>query len=285
MGWLKKNKYAIIISSAILLFLSVSFYNTLNPFIRFNTSPPPEPTAPVEFEFETTEIETPQTQVDGPEDTTVAPTPTIDVQDPQPNTLEATINQLTVEPETPNKTYNPDRFKLWEDPDKNKCTTDKEILIRDAQKEPFVDTACNIFDGEWYSPYDNTVHSDYNTLTVHHTVHLKETWDSGGWKWDTATRRNYANDIDWIHTIRLGSIKSVNQKSDKEPQEWMPENLNYQCEYLYAWVTVKKRWELTIDETEKQALLDLSNDCAFNGYTFPTGTIPEITIVFSRELN
>jgi hypothetical protein len=281
MGWVKQNKYGIIISSVITLFLGLSIYNAYNPFITWDLEPEPEPTTPVEFQ---PEIKPTQTIIESEfpdEGEETSPTPIIDVQDPQPNTLLPLIEKLSVSEEHIETPYNLNRFEEWGKTD-NKCTTEETILIRDAQKEPIVDVDCKIFEGEWYSPYDNTVHNNHEKVSVHHTVHFKETWESGAHAWDLRTRRAYVNDTTWIHTIKTASLDSVNSKADKTPDMWMPTNTNYTCEYLYAWVTVKTRWQLTVDETEKTFLTQATDECAFNGYTFPNEEIPSAEIVFTR---
>jgi hypothetical protein len=281
MNWVKQNKYAVIITSVITLFLGVSLYNAINPFVTWDLEPEPEPTTPVEFQ---PEAEPTQTIIESEfpdEGESAAPTVIIDVQDPQPNTLLPIIENLTIAEEHTETPYNLNRFEEWGKTE-NKCTTRETIIIRNAQTPPLVDVDCNIFEGEWYSPYDNTVQTDQTQTTVHHTVHLKETWESGAHAWDLRTRRAYVNDTTWVHTITTGSINSVNSKADKSPDQWMPTNTKHTCDYLYAWVSVKTRWQLTVDEAEKNYLIEATEECAFNGHTFPKDDIPTYEIVLSR---
>ncbi|MEF2529424.1 MULTISPECIES: hypothetical protein [Streptomyces] len=40
-----------------------------------------------------------------------------------------------------------------------------------------------------------------------------------------------------------------------------PSDGSYHCTYAATWVGTKLRWELAVDEAERQALLGLAEDC------------------------
>ena len=51
---------------------------------------------------------------------------------------------------------------------------------------------------------------------------------------------------------------NVNQaKGDDDVAEWLPERREFQCEYVRAWIQVKKYYDLTVDEAEKAAASDV----------------------------
>ncbi|MCX5589459.1 hypothetical protein ACFV0H_30450 [Streptomyces erythrochromogenes] len=65
------------------------------------------------------------------------------------------------------------------------------------------------------------------------------------------------------------SAASKRSKADKDPAEWLPSDGSYHT-YAATWVATKLRWDLAVDEAERQALLGLAEDC------------PNTTVVYER---
>ena len=131
------------------------------------------------------------------------------------------------------------------------CDSRKSVIIDEAIIKPKVESGCKLVGGEWLSIYDNVKVNDAGNLDVDHMVPLAEAWDSGASSWDALKKQQYANDmVDPRHLISVtgGSNRS---KSDQDPAEWMPTNKLYACEYLVNWVSIKVRWNLSVDKTEK----------------------------------
>ncbi|MFG2593965.1 hypothetical protein [Streptomyces sp. NPDC048438] len=42
----------------------------------------------------------------------------------------------------------------------------------------------------------------------------------------------------------------------------MPNDEAYHCTYAATWVTTKLRWDLAVDDAERQALLGTAEDCS-----------------------
>ena len=52
----------------------------------------------------------------------------------------------------------------------------------------------------------------------------------------------------------LSVTDNVNEsKGDQDLAEWLPPRTAFQCEYVRAWIDVKKHYSLTIDSAEKTA--------------------------------
>jgi hypothetical protein len=73
---------------------------------------------------------------------------------------------------------------------------------------------------------------------------------SGGWAWDSATKRACYNDradVDHLLAVR----DTVNQaKGDKGPETWRPPYAGDRCRYATDWATIKKKWSLTVAQAE-----------------------------------
>ena len=130
-------------------------------------------------------------------------------------------------------------------------------------------TRCTLVGGQWYSYYDNATWSDQADLDIDHVVALAEAWDSGASGWTTARRRAFANDLGDERSL-VAVTDNVNQaKGDEDPATWMPPYEPARCRFIGEWVTVKLRWRLTVDPSEKAALTTRADNC------------PDVTITFT----
>ncbi|RAJ70632.1 uncharacterized protein DUF1524 [Streptomyces sp. PsTaAH-137] len=80
--------------------------------------------------------------------------------------------------------------------------------------------------------------------------------DSGASQWSAAEREAYANDLDDKRDLIAVSAASNRAKADKDPADWLPPAAGYRCQYVTDWIADKTRWGMSIDTTEKTALLD-----------------------------
>jgi len=155
-------------------------------------------------------------------------------------------------------------FEHWRDIDGDGCDAREQVLKRDSVTLPQVDPyKCKVIAGDWVSPYDGARWSDPTDIDIDHVVALKEAWDSGAWAWSAATRNAYANDTTDRRTL-LAVTDNVNQqKSDKDPSNWVPPLKSYVCTYLGNWISIKARWNLSMDQSEWGRIKNLLNSsCA-----------------------
>jgi hypothetical protein len=150
--------------------------------------------------------------------------------------------------------YSRDLFRLWIDADGNGCDARKEVLISEARVKPTLLAGCRLSGGRWWSAYDNLYITDSGSLDIDHFVALSEAWQSGAWRWSPATRKAYANDLDYPLSLIAVTASTNRQKSDQDPAEWLPAFNEYRCTYVATWIAVKWRWRLTIDPAEQVAL-------------------------------
>lgn len=161
-----------------------------------------------------------------------------------------------------NEGYDRDLFNHWIDADDDGCNTRYEVLIEEADDPPEVGEGCYLTGGRWFSYYDQVSWYDTSDIDIDHMVPLAEAWGSGARDWTDDQREAFANDIDDYRTL-VGVTDNVNQeKSDQDPAEWMPDY--EKCRYIFEFVSVKIRWRLTVDSTEKAAMAALAdeNECS-----------------------
>jgi hypothetical protein len=111
------------------------------------------------------------------------------------------------------------------------------------------------------SPYDGATWINATDVDIDHMVPLKNAHESGGWAWDTATRRAYANDLT-DHDHLLAVTDNVNQsKGDRAPDEWKPPLVSDWCTYATDWIAIKVHWHLTATQAEYDALQGMLATC------------------------
>ena len=153
--------------------------------------------------------------------------------------------------------YARELFRLWVDADRDGCDTRAEVLMDEALSGRL--SGCRVQGGMWVSAYDGVQTEDPGAFDIDHLVPLKEAWDSGAWRWTAQTRRAYANDLGYRHSLIAVSASSNRSKSDRDPAEWLPAQAR--CAYAKRWIAVKFRWRLAVDIAEKSRLGRILSEC------------------------
>ena len=166
------------------------------------------------------------------------------------STARTLLAEIAVEPEHPGSDYDREDWPHWKDQDGDGCHARCEVL--ESERLP---------DGTWYSVFDGLVTSNPSEFDVDHLVPLAEAHESGGHRWDRATRQNYANDLSYQHSLIAVSASSNRSKGKKDPAAWLPPNADWHCFYAEAWVAVKSRWGLAADGAEHAALARILGGC------------------------
>lgn len=165
---------------------------------------------------------------------------------------------VTIAPESNSESYKRSLYRHWIDEDGDNLDTRQQTLEIESLIDVTIITKTNgkrvVTDGLWVGPYAGFVTTTPGDLDVDHMVPLKEAHESGAWAWDSEKRRRYANDLS--NPVHLIAVKAGANRSKgfKDPAEWMPPNRTYWCQYLLNWVDIKRRWELTMDQQEADAV-------------------------------
>ncbi|RLK58425.1 uncharacterized protein DUF1524 [Actinokineospora cianjurensis] len=157
--------------------------------------------------------------------------------------------------------YERTKFKHWIDADRDGCNTRAEVLIAEAITAPEISGRCGLTGGDWHSYYDNVRIDRAGALDIDHMVPLAEAWDSGAFDWTPPQRQDYANDLDEPRALVAVTAKTNRSKADQDPATWLPPAPDALCTYLADWVTVKTRWGLSVDDTERDTLTLRAQDC------------------------
>jgi hypothetical protein len=159
--------------------------------------------------------------------------------------------------------YDRARFKLWIDSDKNGCDTRAEVLIAEAIVKPKKAAKCKLTGGKWLSSYDGVKYTDASKLDIDHLVPLAEAWRSGAWAWTDQQRMEFANNLEDEWALNAVTASVNRSKGDKDISKWLPKKSV--CTYLVGWVSIKARFELTVDISEAKVINKYYESCGL-GY-------------------
>lgn len=150
----------------------------------------------------------------------------------------------------------------WGDADKDCQDTRQEVLIQESLTPVILDTkGCKVISGKWYDPYTAKVFEDPRDLDIDHFIPLKEAHVSGAALWPKDRKESYANFTDDPDHL-IAVYKSANRsKGAKDPVQWMPDNASFHCQYLARWVSLKAKWNLSMDKVEREQVMNRLKAC------------------------
>ena len=168
-------------------------------------------------------------------------------------------------PRTSPLTYHRSLYGGWLDADNDCQNTRHEVLIAESRVTASLDeTGCFVVAGEWYDPYLDSLITDPSVIDIDHFIPLAEVHRSGGAKWDDRARYSFGNDLSERGVLIPVSASANRSKGDRDPANWLPPNTAYHCQYVKRWVALKETWRLTMDYAERQAIIDIQDDCGSN---------------------
>ncbi|AYV32846.1 hypothetical protein EES41_39430 (plasmid) [Streptomyces sp. ADI95-16] len=140
------------------------------------------------------------------------------------------------------------------------CDTRKEVILAEAVEAPQVAAGCKLTGGSWRSACDDIVVTDTARLDVDHFVPSPRCSTLSRCRGRRAGGRRTRTPGLPGHADRgLRRLQPVEGRQG--PAEWLPSDGSYHCTYAATWVGTKLRWDLAVDENERQALLGLAEDC------------------------
>ncbi len=117
-----------------------------------------------------------------------------------------------------------------------------------------------------FSPYTLTCFDDLRDTDIEHIVAIAEAYDSGLNRDSVETQILFTYDLDNLTTAEPGLNR--HQKSAKDPAEWLPsEN---RCWYVQTWIDVKRKYGLTMDQEEADAIRSVLSNCTSTDMIVPT---------------
>jgi hypothetical protein len=156
--------------------------------------------------------------------------------------------------------YDRSDWPHWLDSDKDCQNTRHEILIQTSTKPVSfkTDKECNVLSGEWYDPYSGDTYIVSNELDLDHIVPLKFAHGHGADKWSRERKALFANDLANLILVQASLNR---QKGAKGPDEWLPVNHQYRCEYITRFNNVMVKYDLAYIQSEQRIVNRLVKAC------------------------
>lgn len=175
------------------------------------------------------------------------------------------LNSLSVKKPSHAGTYQRSKFgKGWVDANGDHEDTRVEVLKAESRKKVTIING-TAKAGRWVSPYDGKTITVGSKLDIDHVVPLAEAWQSGAASWSANKRLAYANDLGYGYSLVAVSKHANRSKGDKDPASWLPSKASFRCTYVKQYVSVKARWKLSVDATEKSAINTVLATCSSLG--------------------
>lgn len=179
----------------------------------------------------------------------------------------------------PEKYKRKQHFGRWiRDPSKQSCLNIRGLVLKNSSLGSVSYKAtnkCLVEKGHWHDPYTGEEFFDAKAIQIDHFVPLKNAYVSGAWRWGYGKRCHYSNYVGNAFHLMAVSGRENMRKSDRAPDQYLPKNENYICDYVENWLKTKAIWGLRLSVNEAQAIVQTIQNysCRSETYTLPMGEV------------
>ncbi len=158
-------------------------------------------------------------------------------------------------------TYSRSDWVHWIDYDGDCQNERAELLIRTSLERVkfYKRSKCAVISGKWYDPY--TAQTLYKAISVDvdHIVPLAWANSHGGSQWTKKRKMDFAN-----LSINLLPVSATanRSKGNKGPDQWMPENKYYRCDYLKKFDEIVSLYSLQYTPREIRIIERMKQSCS-----------------------
>ena len=153
----------------------------------------------------------------------------------------------------------------------DRCSTYDSDDYRYSQS--LEDKIVNGMGGRIYGPYSGHTFASKSDTDIEHIVARSEAHDSGLCAASTNVRRSFASDL--LNLTLASPSVNRHQKSSKDAAEWLP--AKNKCWFADRVVRVRKKYNLTIDRREANALERTLSGCSSVKMVFYAGASSSLT--------
>lgn len=176
------------------------------------------------------------------------------------------LQTLEVKGRAPKTDYSRDHFGGgWAS--RRGCDTRNIILARDLADVRY-DKQCRVTRGTLNDPYTGKQilfergAESSQAVQIDHVVALSNAWQTGAQQLTPLVREEFANDpLELLATDGPAN----QQKSDGDAATWLPENKAFRCQYVARQIAVKKKYQLWVTTSEKDAMIRVLERCPGQG--------------------
>jgi hypothetical protein len=165
----------------------------------------------------------------------------------------------------PSEAYNRRyHFGSWvNDPFDQTCYNTRAKILMKTSEVPVTfkeHNRCMVDKGRWQDPYTGLVRHEARDIQIDHVVPLKNAFDSGAWTWNAEQRCLFANFMaNDYHLMPVDGYENMS-KGDSAPDQYLPPQRRYVCDYLRSWLKIKLIWKLEMTAPEAQSIRQAVKD-------------------------
>ena len=154
-------------------------------------------------------------------------------------------------------------WKHWTDADGDCQDARQGVLIQENLVEVTFETdrQCRVESGQWFGAFTGVYVEEPGDVDIDHMVPLKNAHLSGAWSWNPSMKEEYANYLGEENHLIAVTAGANRSKGARGPEEWMPPDETYWCEYARSWAEIKAWWELTMTKVESEIVMDMLGTC------------------------
>jgi hypothetical protein len=175
-------------------------------------------------------------------------------------------------------------FRGWiTDPSRETCFDVRNLVLARQALDAFQTDAnnkCRIYSSTWYDPYSDEYFHLAADLQIDHVVPLKNAYLAGAHAWSGERRCNYSNFLaDHSHLIAVQKHANLS-KGDRGPEDYLPINSQFQCQYVAEWLKIKAVWNLKIAIKEAEAIQQFLREtqCAQDGFDLAAEELAQLQV-------
>ncbi len=137
--------------------------------------------------------------------------------------------------------YSRSAFASWIDEDGDCLNTRHELLL-ELSTGPTTKSSdgCRVLRGRWNDPYSGSVFLDSSKMDIDHLVPLAWAWRNGASSWSESERDRLANDPINLFAVSASLNRS---KGAQGPDSWLPPNEKFHCQYVTRFYRVLLKYE------------------------------------------
>ena len=136
--------------------------------------------------------------------------------------------------------------------------TRQEVLLNSTEKRNVEIKNCKVVKGVWHVKYTDRFIRNPRSIQIDHIVPVKEADISGASEWTKEQKSIFYNDEKNLIAV---SSHANQKKGSKDVYRWLP-GIHFRCEYLRIWTQIKRKYNLKIDDNERNAIQNLLRECS-----------------------
>ena len=167
---------------------------------------------------------------------------------------------IAVESDVATAITNRQWFNVWQKVD-GTCMNQRHWFLKETSQVPVTfktEAGCKVLSGRWQDSYTDAQYDQAADISIDHILSLGYAKRHGAKAWTDTERKRFGNDPD---NLAISATKDNQQKSDLNPDKWMPPVSQKGCWYVAQWWYVAKKYNLEIEAPIWKSIVNTLQTC------------------------